>query len=65
MKSYFCFLLGMSFGVFITIQGANFYGSRVEAGTVIYPTEKECIIKAGGYCHYERLGIYAANKDED
>ena len=58
------FALGALVGLVVSMAVSEISGSGVESGTVVYPNEQQCIIETGRYCHFERVGIYVANKDE-
>ena len=55
--------LGALFGVMASMAANEYRGSKVESGTVVYPTEQQCIIETHGLCEFTSIGIYTPIKD--
>lgn len=57
------FAFGVLFGVVISMAVNEYRGSRIEGGTLVFPTPNQCTIETKEFCEFTSIGIYTPIKD--
>ena len=57
------FAVGFFFALMVSMAVNESRGSRVESGTVVYPTEQQCSIETQRLCRFTSVGVYTPIKD--